>query len=160
MRLKTAFLKIIFSLLLCCFSVGYIKAQESFEGVGGDVDINANIDQDLYSQLDISPMTVEAGEPARVDIQLLLSGGVANPNREVEIYVNGSSAGVSILQPEMSDSNGRTSGSISSTVSGTYEVCAKDTTDIVDIYILDCETLYVVPVSAPTLLSEIGRAHV
>lgn len=154
MRLKTAFLKIIFSLLLCCFSVGYIKAQESFEGVGGDVDINANIDQDLYSQLDISPMTVEAGEPARVDIQLLLSGGVANPNREVEIYVNGSSAGVSILQPEMSDSNGRTSGSISSTVSGTYEVCAKDTTDIVDIYILDCETLYVVPVSAPTLLSE------
>ena len=153
MKLKTA-VNIISIVVLNLFCVGAIFAQSSFEGVGGNVDVNANINQDLYSQLDISPVTVEVREPATVSIQLLLADNTPKPGRSVEIYVNGVSTGISITQPGVTDSNGRTSGTISSTVAGTYEVCAMDTTDTVDIYILDCETLYVVPVTAPVLLSE------
>lgn len=153
MKLKTA-VNIISIVVLNLFVGGVVFAQTPFEAGGGDVDINANINQDLYSQLSISPTTVELREPATVSIQLLLADNSPKPGRSVEIYVNGSSTGVSITQPGVTDSDGRTSGSIYSTVAGTYEVCAMDTTDTIDIYILDCETLYVVPVSAPVLLSE------
>jgi hypothetical protein len=153
MKLKTAVYTILIS-ILSLLSAPAVCAQTYFEGTGGDVDINANINQDLYSQLVISPITVEVKAPATVNIQLLLSDNSPKPGRSVEIYVNGSSAGVSIIQPGITDSSGRTSGTISSANAGTYEICAIDTTDSIDIYILDCETLYVVPVSAPVLLSE------
>ncbi len=153
MKLKAA-INIISILVLNLSFVGTVLAQTPFEAGGGDVDINANINQDLYSQLDISPITVEVREPSVVSIQLLLADNSPKVGRSVEIYVNGSSSGISITQPGATDANGRTIGTISSTVAGTYEVCAMDTTDTVDIYILDCETLYVVPLSAPVLLSE------
>ncbi len=153
MKFKTA-VNIILAVILNLLFVDVVFAQTYFEGVGGDVDINANINQDLYSQLDISPITIEIKAPATVNIQLLLSDNSPKPGRSVEIYVNGSSTGISITQPGITDSNGRASGTISSANAGTYEVCAIDTTDSVDIYILDCEILYVVPVSAPVLLSE------
>ncbi len=153
MKLKTAIYTILISILSLLLAPK-VFAQTYFEGTGGDVDINANINQDLYSQLAISPITVEVKAPATVNIQLLLSDNSPKLGRSVEIYVNGSSVGVSIIQPGITDSSGRTSGTISSANAGTYEICAIDTTDSLDIYILDCETLYVVPVSAPVLLSE------
>jgi hypothetical protein len=45
-------------------------------------------------------------------------------------------------------------GYVSSVVPGTYTVCAKDVTDGLEIFIADCETLYVVPVPAPQMLPE------
>ena len=153
MKFKTA-INILSIILLSTFGAGAVFSQTSFEAGGGDVDINANINQDLYSQLEISPITVEVRESSVVSIQLLLADNNPKLGRSVEIYVNGSSSGISISQPSITDGNGRTSGTISSTVPGTYEVCAMDTTEAIDIYILDCETLYVVPVSAPVLLSE------
>ncbi|NTV77673.1 MAG: hypothetical protein HGA25_00650, partial [Clostridiales bacterium] len=153
MKIKTAIITIVLTLGLVFLAKTSLYAQ-SFPGVGGDVTVNANINQDLYSQLDVTPSTVEAMEPALVNIQMLASNGDPKAGRTVVIYINGSSTGVTITQPPVSDSNGITSGSVFSSAPGTYEVCAMDTTEGINIYVLDCETLYVVPVTAPVLLSE------
>lgn len=154
MKIKTALRIIVLAIGLGFLGSHAAYAVTYFEGVGGDVNINANIIQDLYSQLSVYPGTVEVKEPARVDLHMLYADGAPQVGRNIVIYINGNSTGVSISQPTPSDANGTTHGSISSTVPGTYEVCAKDTTDSIDIYILDCETLYIVPVAIPTLLSE------
>lgn len=153
MKIKTAITTIVLILGLIFLTKTSLYAQ-SFPGVGGDVNVNANINQDLYSQLDVTPSTVEAMEPALVNIQMLASNGDPKVGRTLMIYINGSSSGVTITQPSVSDSNGLTSGSVFSSAPGTYEVCAMDTTEGINIYVLDCETLYVVPVTAPVLLSE------
>jgi len=153
MKIQTAIITIVLTLGLVFLTKTSLYAQ-SFPGVGGDVTVNANINQDLYSQLDVTPSTVETMEPALVNIQMLASNGDPKAGRTVVIYINGSSTGVTITQPPVSDSNGLTSGSVFSSVPGTYEVCAMDTTEGINIYVLDCETLYVVPVGSPSLLSE------
>lgn len=154
MKLKTAIAIILLILGFLFFKSPIIYAQTYFEGVGGDVNVHANINRDLYSQLEVIPSTVETGVSATVNLHMLDSDGNAKVGRTVAIYINGSSAGVTITQPPVSDSNGLTSGSIFSSLPGTYEVCAMDTTESVNIYVLDCETLYVVPVVAPVLMSE------
>jgi hypothetical protein len=149
MKIQTAIITIVLILGLSFLTHNIAYAQE-----GGDVTVNANINQDLYSQLSVTPSTVETREPALVNLQMLDAYGSPKPGRSLVIYINGSSTGVTITQPPVSDSNGLTSGSIYSSIAGTYEVCAKDITEGIDVYILDCETLYVVPVAAPSLLSE------
>jgi hypothetical protein len=153
MKIKTAITTIVLTLSFLLFTKQIVKAQ-SFEAGGGSVNVGANINQDLYSQLNVTPSTVEAREPALVNLQMLASNGAPKSGRSVVIYINGSSVGVTITQPPVSDSNGLTSGSIYSSVPGTFEVCAMDTTEGINVYILDCETLYVVPVAVPSLLSE------
>ncbi|MBU1119867.1 carboxypeptidase-like regulatory domain-containing protein [Patescibacteria group bacterium] len=154
MKIKTAILSIFLILGFLFLTNNNKVIAQSFEAGGGDVNVNANINQDLYSQLDVTPGTVEAREPALVNIHMLTSDGSPKAGRTLVIYVNGNSTGVTITQPPVSDSNGLTSGSIYSSVPGTFEVCARDTTEGINIYLLDCETLYVVPVTSPTLLSE------
>jgi len=149
MKIKTAIITIVLILSFILFGNSIVYAQG-----GGDVTVDANINRDLYSQLDVTPSTVEAMQPALVNLQMLDASGNPKSGRSIVIYVNGSSTGVTITQPPISDSNGLTSGSIYSSIAGTYEVCAKDITEGIDVYILDCETLYVVPVAAPSLLSE------
>ncbi len=153
MKLKTVLITI---LVVCAFCLlgSHTYAQTSFEAGGGGVDINANITEDLYSQLDITPTNVEILEPATVNIQMLNVNGDPKPGRSIVLYVNGSSLGVTITQPAVSDSDGRATGTFKSSIPGTYEVCARDTTEGFNIYILDCETIYVVPVAVPTLLPE------
>jgi len=152
MKIKAAIFIIVLSITY--FVTGGVYAQTYFEGVGGDVNVNANINQDLYSQLDVTPSTVEAREPAMVNLHMLAADDSPKAGRTLVIYINGSSTGITITQPPVSDSNGQTSGSIYSSVPGTFEVCAMDTTEGLNIYLLDCETLYVVPVAAPSLMSE------
>ena len=154
MKIRTAILSISLILSFLFLTNNNKVLAQSFEAGGGDVNVNANINQDLYSQLDVTPGTVEAREPALVNIHMLTSDGNPKAGRTVVIYINGNSTGVTITQPPVSDSNGLTSGSIYSSVPGTFEVCARDTTEGINIYLLDCETLYVVPVTSPTLLSE------
>lgn len=153
MKIKTALI-ICLSLLFSFSGITYIDAQTSFEGDTGGVDVNANIDQDLYSQLEISPTYVEILQPTTVNLHLLNSNNEPKANRTIILYINGSSSGVSITQPLKSDSNGNTSGSVKSSLSGTYTICAKDITEGFDIYLSDCENLYVIPVAIPTLNAE------
>ncbi len=153
MKIKTAIITVAIVLGGILFTNHTVLAQ-SFPGVGGDVVVNANINQDLYSQLDITPSTVEVKESAFVNLHMLDSNGNPIPGRTLTIYISGDSTGITITQPQTSDINGQASGTVSSSVPGTFEVCAIDTTEGIDVYILDCETLYVVPVTAPVLLSE------
>lgn len=153
MNVKTA-LKFMLPSLILCLSVRGVFAQTYFEGSGGGVNLTAIVSQDLYSQLSLNPSTVEISEPTTVSIHLLDATNNPEANRIVSIYVTGNPTGINVTQPGVSNSGGETSGKLSASTAGTYEICAKDTTDGIDIYILDCETLYVVPVPVPNLLSE------
>jgi len=154
MKLKTA-LTTLFLFLLSFLFIDTISAESlSPPSTSGDVVVSANINVDLYSQLSLSPSTVEAGQPSTVSITSLSPNGSTRSRREIVIYIDGNSTGISIVQPPLTDSHGKTVGYVSSVVPGTYTVCAKDVTDGSEIFIADCETLYVVPVPAPQMLPE------
>jgi len=154
MKLKTA-LTTLFLFLLSFLFVDTIFAQFFYPpSTSGDVVVSASINVDLYSQLSLSPSTVEAGQPSTVSITSLLPDGSARNGRKIVIYIDGNSTGVSIVQPPLTNSQGKTTGSVSSVIAGTYKVCAKDVTEGLEIFIADCETLYVVPVPAPQMLPE------
>lgn len=154
MKLKTA-LTTLFLFLLSFLFVDTISAEFFFPPTtSGDVVVSASINVDLYSQLSLSPSTVEAGEPSTVSITSLLPNGSARSGREIVIYIDGDSTGVTIVQPPITNSQGKTPGYLSSVRPGTYTVCAKDITEGLEIFIADCETLYVVPVPAPQMLPE------
>ena len=153
MNIKTA-LKYIVVLITFFTSVSFVFAQSSFEGSTSGVNLNANITQDLYSQLSINPNTVEVLEPTTVSLHLVDASNSPKANRTVVIYSPTASTGINITQPLPTDGGGLTSGTFSASNPGTYEICSKDITDGIDIYILDCETLYVVPVSVPSFLPE------
>lgn len=154
MKLKTA-LTTLFLFLLSFLFVDKISAQFFYPpSTSGDVVVSASINVDLYSQLSLSPSTVEAGQPSTVSIISLLPDGTSRSGREIVIYIDGNSTGVTIVQPQLTNSEGKTTGSLSSTRPGTYTVCAKDVTEGIEIFIADCEILYVVPVPAPQMLPE------
>ncbi len=154
MKLKTA-LTTLFLFLLSFFFVNTISAQFFYPpSTSGDVVVSASINADLYSQLSLSPSTVEAGQPSTVSITSLLPDGSSRSGRKIVIYIDGNSTGVSIVQPPLTNSQGKTTGLVSSIIAGTYKVCAKDVTEGLEIFIADCETLYVVPVPAPQMLPE------
>lgn len=144
MKIKTALVTILISLFL----VPFVYAQQF------GVEVGANITVDLYSQVDVNPATVEISEPSTVGIQILDTEGDGLENRDVEIYINGDDTGISIIQPLATDSFGETSGMVSSSVTGTYEVCVLDVTDVEDIYVEDCESIFVVPVPVPVMSAE------
>ncbi|NLZ24249.1 hypothetical protein GX888_00660 [Candidatus Dojkabacteria bacterium] len=147
MRIKTALITI---LLLCLIPVSSLFAQEQIVFREGVV-VTAAIGTDLYSTITLEPITVEIYQPSTVTIRILSPAGVGIPGREVVIVA----PGLVITQPtNLTDSTGRTSGSVYSPVTGTYLVCAKDTTFAYEITIENCRTLYVEPVAVPTLLPE------
>ncbi|MDD4382511.1 MAG: carboxypeptidase-like regulatory domain-containing protein [Candidatus Dojkabacteria bacterium] len=152
MRKYTA-LKILFIVFFFFFSISLVKA-ESFEADSFTVDVSANIDVDLYSHLTLNPVTVEIKENSQVLLEILNPDGTPKPNRDIEIYIDGPSLGVTIGQPPSTDLNGETVGTVKSSIPGSYKVCAKDVTNPLEIYILDCENLFVTPVPSPTMLPE------
>ncbi len=134
MKLKTA-LTTLFLFLLSFLFVDKISAQFFYPpSTSGDVVVSASINVDLYSQLSLSPSTVEAGQPSTVSIISLLPDGTSRSGREIVIYIDGNSTGVTIVQPQLTNSQGKTTGSLSSTRPGTYTVCAKDVTEYRDFY--------------------------
>lgn len=152
MKIKTAIFTI-FCLFL--FSVSNAYAQiESHPVIPEQIDdvvVNALINVDLYSTLDLNPVTVEIFQPSTVTVRILSPSGVGIPGRQI-IIVN---SGLHITQPtEVTDLTGRTTGSVYSTGVTTYTVCARDITFGYTIYIQNCKTLYVVPVAVPTFLPE------
>lgn len=145
MRIKTVITSIF--LLLCFFLfVPNVYAQSS-EGVV----VNANINTDFYSTVNVNPETVEIYQPSTVEVRVLTSGGQGISGRNIVIV----SPNLAITQPlALTNATGRTSGLVHSISTGTYTVCAKDTTYGFDIYIQNCSTLYVVPLPIPNMLPE------
>jgi hypothetical protein len=159
MKIKTALKTLLFSTVILLLSTSFFSrfviAQTLVPLDSGEVEVNANINVDFYSQLSLSPTTVEILQPSTVNITAVNFNGTPRVGRNIVIYIQGNSTGVTITQPTVvTNSLGKTSGTVRSSVPGSYVVCAKDTTEGYDIFIQDCETLYVIPVPAPTMLEE------
>ncbi len=149
MKLKTALITILLFLFL---SFGFsVYAQTMHPTQTQIITISGQIDIDIYSTVNLNPVTVEIYQSSTVTIRILTPSGVGIPGRTVVIVA----PGLNITQPTtITDSTGRATGSVYATTPGTYLVCAKDTTLGYDINIQNCKTLYVVPVSVPTFLPE------
>lgn len=152
MKKHTA-LKILIGLLFFFLSFSSVRAL-SFEAGTFTIDVNADIDVDLYSHLTLNPVTVEIKENSQVLLEILYPNGTPKSNRNIEIYIDGPSLGVIIGQPAPTDLNGETTGTVKSSIPGSYKVCAKDVTEPLDVFILDCETLFVTPVPSPIMIPE------
>ncbi|MGI6423124.1 MAG: hypothetical protein ACOX0X_00695 [Candidatus Dojkabacteria bacterium] len=149
MKIKTAL--IILFLFLTTTGLVSVSFAQPLDPSNNSVVVSANINVDLYSTVTVTPNTVEIYQPAIVEVRVLSSGGVGIAGRQIVIY----GSGLNIVQPlSLTDATGRTSGSVSASVPGTYTVCAKDTTFGYDIFIQSCKTLYVVPVPVPNMLAE------
>lgn len=148
MKLKTALLTILISFFFCTFS----SYAQTFVPVDTEmVTVEGRITVDIYSTVNLNPITVEISQPSSVTIRILTPSGTGISGRSVVIV----SPSLNITQPtSVTDSTGKTTGSVYSTIPGTYLVCAKDTTLGYDINIQNCRTLYVVPVAVPTFLPE------
>ena len=145
MRRKTAITSIF---LLVCF---YLLVPNLYAQTTNNVVVDANINTDFYSTVNVNPETVEIYQPSTVEIRVLSPTGQGITGREIVIL----SPGLVITQPlALTNSTGRTSGLVHATSTGTYTVCAKDITYGFDIYIQNCKTLYVVPLPIPNMLPE------
>lgn len=143
MKIKTA----VFTILICIlFPVFNIYAQESF-----NVNVSGRIEVDLFSTVTLLPVTVEISQPSTVTIRMVSSNGTPLSGRSILIVA----PNLNIVQPiTVTDSLGYTTGRVSTSVTGTYTVCAKDVTYGYDINIQNCKTLYVIPVSPPVIVPE------
>ena len=154
MKINTAIKNIISPGLVIFFiiiSFNFVSAQQQVPVYYEDVVVGAIIDQDFYSTVTLIPSTVEISAQSTVEIRIISSDGTPIPGHTIQIIANG----LNITQPSTTtNTTGRTTGIVSTTTAGTYPVCAKDTTFGFDIAIHNCATLYVVPVSIPTLLPE------
>lgn len=149
MMIKTALIKL--SVLLAFFLLVPSVFAQTLDPSNDSVNVSAYINVDLYSTVTVSPNTVEIYQPSNVEVRVLTPTGVGIPGRQIVIY----GTGLDVIQPlSLTDATGRAFGTVSSTVPGTYSVCAKDTTFGFDILIQNCSTLYVVPVPVPTMLPE------
>lgn len=143
MKIKAALITILICIL---FPVYNVFGQSSF-----NVNITGVIDIDYYSTITLDPTTVEIFQPSLVKIRALSSNGMGIAGKRVVIL----SSELNIIQPTtVTDSLGYTSGSVSTSSSGTYTVCAKDITYGYDITIQNCKTLYVIPVAIPVIVPE------
>ena len=154
MQIKTALKRIILiSVFLFLFPFNIFAQFGDFVTDQLNVNIQASINVDLHSQILLNPPTVEVLQPSAVIVSTLNPGGSPKPGRMIQLYVEGDSTGISIIQPTtVTDSNGSTVGFVTSTIPGTYMICARDITESMVIDIKECKALYVTPVPAPTML--------
>lgn len=151
---KTAIKYIVSTLLFSLSFILPVNAQAPAQVGSYDVIVNANINVDLYTQLFLTPSVVEIKQPTRVDIYSLDSFGNPRVGRNIQLYIDGDSSTVSIVQPSPTNYLGQSFGYVSSTNPGIYTICAKDLTEGYEISIPDCEQVYVVPVPTPSMLAE------
>lgn len=157
MKSKTAITILVSVVCYALFFFTFSFAQtpgEPFPGGDHPVVVRGKVDKDLYSELALNPSVVEIRQPSVVSLLMLNPDGTPRTGRKVQLYIDGNSQGITITQPGLSDSNGEASGSIYSTIPGSYLVCARDITEGYTISILDCENLYVTPVPTPSIFGE------
>lgn len=149
MSKKTA-LKVLLFVIFSFFVLDKVSLAQALYNVGTSITVGS----DTYSQLSLSPQNVEIAESSEVLITAYNGDGTPKVNRTIQIYESSNSASVTIAQPSLTDSNGKTVGKISSSVAGTYRICGRDITDGILVDIQHCELLYVTPVAVPTMASE------
>lgn len=156
MKIKTAFKTILFIVFLSTFSFLALEKLygQSYPVYSGDVIVTTQIDVDFHSQLSLQPTTVEILQPSIVTILIRTANNVPRPGRSIQLYVEGNPPGITIIQPGLTNAAGQATGTISSSIPGSYVVCAIDTTEVFDITIANCGTLYVIPVPPPVMLPE------
>ena len=146
MNRRTA-LKILFLVIISFFVLDKVSLAQN-------VETSVTVGTDTFSQLSLSPQSVEIAERSEVLITAYNGDGSPKINRDIEIYVDGNPTSVFIVQPPPTDTNGKTSGKISASVAGTYRVCGRDITGGISVDIQQCEMLYVTPVAVPTMALE------
>ena len=150
MRLKTAFITILYILFLG--AIFFYPLNTAYSQQWSDsVIVTGQVKVDIYSTVELSPVTVEIRQPSTVTVRILTPTGIGIAGRSVVIVA----PGLIITQPTgVTDSQGRVTATVYSTSAGTYTVSAKDITYGYDIVIQNSKTLYVVPVNAPTFSPE------
>ncbi|HRZ85078.1 MAG TPA: hypothetical protein P5344_03115 [Candidatus Dojkabacteria bacterium] len=146
MNKRTA-IKVLFFVIASFFVLNKVSLAQNIE-------TSVTVGTDTFSQLGLSPQNVEIAEKSEVLITAYNGDGTPKVNRTIQIYVDGDSSSVFIVQPPPTDTNGKTSGEISASVAGTYRVCGRDITGGISVDIQQCEMLYVTPVAVPTMVSE------
>ncbi len=149
MKIKTA-IKIFLLVFLSFFILDKVSLAQDSQNVITYVNVGA----DIYSQISLSPQNVEITQQSQVLIKAYNGDSTPKIGRIIEIYVDGDSANVTIVQPPPTDSTGSATGYISATVPGTYRICARDITGGGSVEIQQCEMLYVTPVAVPVMNPE------
>lgn len=149
MRIKTALT------IVCFLFLSFVLLNTaSFAVDTVSIPTEVTIGIDTFSQLSLSPQSVEVAQPSIVLVRSYNSSMQPRPNRQIEVFVDGSAVNVTIIQPPPTNSEGATEGSISASVAGTYRVCGKDITGGGDVLIQRCEMLFVTPVAVPNMAPE------
>ncbi len=143
------YIKAVFLLL---FSVSVAYAQEPFHTSEDGINVNASVNEDTNSTVQVLPNTVEIKQRATVKIKL--RNGAHEPL--VGHYIELDTSGLVFTQPtQPSDSQGEITVEVYANTPGIYTVSAFDITyDDLIIDILDSDTLYVTPLDIPFLLEE------
>jgi len=149
MKIKTA-IKIFLLVFLSFFILDRVSLAQDSQNVITYVNVGA----DIYSQISLSPQNVEITQESEVLIKAYNGDTTPRVGRTIEIYVDGSSANITIVQPQPTDSTGSATGYISATVPGAYRICARDITGGYVVDIQQCEMLYVTPVAVPVMIPE------
>ncbi len=149
MKIKTA-IKMFLLVFLSFFILDRVSLAQDFQNVA----TSATVGADIYSQISLSPQNVEITQESQVLIKAYNGDSTPKIGRTIEIYIDGSSANVTIVQPHPTDSTGSATGYISATVPGTYRICARDITGGGSVEIQQCEMLYVTPVAVPVMNPE------
>lgn len=149
MRIKTALT------IVCFLFLSFVLLNTaSFAVDTVSIPTEVTIGIDTFSQLSLSPQSVEVAQPSIVLVRSYNSSMQPRPNRQIEFFVDGSAVNVTIIQPPPTNSEGATEGSISASSAGTYRVCGKDITGGGDVLIQRCEMLFVTPVAVPNMAPE------
>lgn len=149
MKIKTA-IKIFLLVFLSFFILDRVSLAQDIENVITYVNVGA----DIYSQITLSPQNVEITQQSEVLIRAYNGDSTPKIGRTIEIYVDGDSTNVTIVQPPPTDSTGSATGYISATAPGSYRICARDITGGGSVEIQQCEMLYVTPVAVPVMNAE------
>lgn len=139
---------ILISISLVLLSLNFVFAQV----YQGTVVVNATINEDTFSTLEVLPGSVEIMERAIVTVTIRDN----NFNPVSGHYIRLIAPGVAFTQPtQPSNSQGKIFIEVYSDQPSTYIISAQDITDPnLTIDILDRDTLYVHPLDAPSLLQE------
>jgi hypothetical protein len=119
-----------------------------------DVDVSAFVDVDGYSSITVVPSSTEVGLESDVTVTVVDGNSSPLENRDIRLFAEGDPASVSFTQTGITNSSGITTGKVSSSEAGAFNIRAIDQTFGQDILIQDSETLYVFPVPTPELESE------
>ncbi|HNW33234.1 MAG TPA: hypothetical protein PKL44_03260, partial [Candidatus Dojkabacteria bacterium] len=100
MNKRTA-IKVLFFVIVSFFVLDRVSLAQNIE-------TSVTVGTDTFSQLGLSPQNVEIAEKSEVLITAYNGDGTPKVNRTIQIYVDGDSSSVFIVQPPPTDTSGKT----------------------------------------------------